>query len=72
MMAHQCPGPKCPVTDVDDKQLACRAHWFQVTVPIRQAVYRAWDSGRGRGTPGHTKACELAIAQMRPLARRPQ
>jgi hypothetical protein len=63
---HKCPGPECE-TDVATDKLACPRHWYQVTAPVRSAVYRAWANGAGGGTAAHRKACELAISQMRPL-----
>jgi len=47
--------------------LACRRRWYQVSRPIRTAVWRAWDNGNGAGTEAHRLAMSLAIADMRPL-----
>lgn len=69
MMAHECPGPECK-EQIDTDKLACSRHWYQVTLPIRRAVYRAWDGGNGAGSAAHRQACDLAIKQMRPLTRR--
>lgn len=64
--SHQCPGPGCKAS-VPYAMLACRAHWYQVSRPIRALVYRTWDHGLGAGSSEHTRAMELAIADMRPI-----
>lgn len=69
-MSHQCPGPECPVEDVDDDKLACVPHWYQVPRDIRSRVYATWNNGAGAGSPAHTRAMTQAIATMRPLGAR--
>lgn len=64
--SHQCPGPDCQAS-VSYAMLACSRHWYQVPRPIRTLVYRTWNHGLGAGSPEHTRAMELAIADMRPL-----
>jgi hypothetical protein len=63
---HNCPGPECDA-QVPYEMLACRRHWFQVPMRIRNLVYAAWDRGAGAGSDEHTNAIEQAIAHMRPL-----
>lgn len=41
--------------------LMCRGHWGMVPKPIQSAVYNAWASGRGRGTPEHAAVIDAAI-----------
>lgn len=69
---HQCPGPargggQCEIMNVPRSQLACGGHWAQLPGPVKRAVSRAWDRGRGYGSPAHVAACDAAIARMRPL-----
>ncbi|HZR50167.1 MAG TPA: hypothetical protein VFB06_11665 [Streptosporangiaceae bacterium] len=61
-MSHQCPLVACDVKDVPDDRLLCRQDWARVPKPLQQAVYRAWDHGRGRGTKAHSAACAAAIS----------
>jgi hypothetical protein len=65
-MSHECPGPGCSIPVNDDK-LACRAHWFQVPMRVRNRVYSAWARGAGAGSAEHREAMIQAIAFMRPL-----
>lgn len=57
---HQCPGPGC-TADVPYEMLMCRSHWYRVPRPIRSAVWRTWQDGRGAGTPEHTAAITAAV-----------
>jgi hypothetical protein len=65
-MSHDCPGPGCE-RQVPSSQLACSRHWYQVPEPLRQAVYRAWNRGKGTGTAEHRQAMLAAVDTMRPL-----
>lgn len=65
---HACPGPGC-LAAVPSGMLACRAHWRQVPLPVRQAVIAAWRNGQGSGTVAHLAAMDAAVSRMRPLAR---
>lgn len=62
---HYCPGPDCD-KDVPYDMLACPRHWYQVSKPVRAAVYRAWARSAGAGSDEHAAAIEAAIRQMRP------
>jgi hypothetical protein len=46
---------------VDDDVLLCAADWRTVSLPLRRALYAAWDDGRGRGTPAHQAAMDAVI-----------
>lgn len=65
MTDHICPAPQCDAR-IPFNMLACRRHWYQVPKPLRDAVWRAWDNGRGAGSAEHTAAIFAAIARMRP------
>jgi hypothetical protein len=56
MASHGCPAGHC-ILVVDDRFLMCGDHWAMVPRPLQQAVYRAYDHGRGLGT------AELLAAQ---------
>jgi len=57
---HECPRDGC-TRRVPPGMLMCRADWLRVPVPFRKALYAAWDSGRGAGTPAHRAAMLAAI-----------
>lgn len=57
---HLCPASRC-AEQVPYGQLMCRGHWFMVPGPLRAAVFRAWDDGRGAGTAAHRAAMLAAI-----------
>lgn len=67
-MAHRCPRPACE-TAIADYAFACRPHWFELPLPIRSRIVRAWDGGRGRGTGAHRTAMLEAIEHWLPDAR---
>jgi len=57
---HQCPYPGCD-RRIAYEQLACKPHWFTVSKPIRDRVWRAY-----RGSSGdHTNAIVAAMREMR-------
>lgn len=60
----------CDVPDVPDDRLMCPRNWARVGKPLQQAVYRAWDHGRGRGTRAHSAASAAAVSAAQ-KARRP-
>lgn len=60
---HPCPGPGCDVTDVPDRMLMCRAHWYKVPKPLRDAVNRGYASGAGVGT-AELRAAQLAAIRV--------
>jgi hypothetical protein len=59
--AHLCPVGGCRAKVRRDR-LMCAPHWYQVPRPLRDAVWAAWQSGAGAGTPAHTAAITAAIA----------
>lgn len=67
---HPCPGPAC-AERAPFHMLACSPHWFQISIPVRTAIYRMRDQ-YGQGSPQHLAACRLGIAQMTPLPPRRQ
>lgn len=34
---HECPAPNCSKS-VDDEQLACHTHWFQLSIKLRTSI----------------------------------
>lgn len=69
---HPCPGPLCRgEADVADHMLMCGRDWAALrrgAKPVAQAVWRAWDHGRGAGSAAHQAAMRLAITKARQLA----
>ena len=61
MSTHRCPAEGC-ARQVGARLLMCGWHWTLVPGPLRSAVYRAWDRGRGAGTGAHAAACDAAIS----------
>ncbi len=59
-MSHPCPAG-CGRTVNDDNKLMDSGCWGKVPKPIQNAVYRAWDYGRGRGSAAHLAAVKAAI-----------
>lgn len=59
-MSHKCPGPSCR-KDVPTDHLMCPQHWYMVPKPLRTAVYRAYDRGKGALSDAHIAACRAAI-----------
>lgn len=59
-MNHDCPAKVC-TKSVSQSMLMCRAHWYMVPKPLRNAVYDAWANGHGAGTPAHRAAILAAI-----------
>lgn len=58
---HLCPVKRCRWR-VPAGKLLCPPHWRALPSALRAEIWRAWDSGRGRGTPEHTAACLAAVA----------
>lgn len=54
-MPHTCPAPKCNAT-VADARLACRTDWWRIPEPLRYALNRAWNGGRGKWSAEHRAA----------------
>jgi hypothetical protein len=42
--------------------LMCRTDWYRVPGALRDAVWAAWDRGRGAGSTEHTAAITAAIS----------
>jgi hypothetical protein len=57
---HPCPGPGC-ATRIDRHRLMCLRHWRMVPRPLQAAIWRAWNGGRGAGSPEHAEAILAAI-----------
>lgn len=38
---HECPAPDC-TQRVPFDRFACRAHWYSIPKPLRDALWRAW------------------------------
>ena len=41
--------------------LACRPHWYQLPADLRSAIWNAWRSGMGAGSPEHNAAIADAM-----------
>jgi hypothetical protein len=59
-VSHRCPARGCG-TVVDDTKLMCRADWYLVPRPLRNAVLRAYAGGAGLGSAALCHAQDLAI-----------
>jgi hypothetical protein len=35
---HKCPAPGCALM-IRNSLLACRPHWYQLSKPVREAIY---------------------------------
>jgi hypothetical protein len=57
---HLCPVRWCKHR-VPAGKLMCPGHWRKLPQPIRAAVLRAWDGGRGQGSLPHIAAILRAI-----------
>lgn len=57
---HQCPADGCDQC-IPSNRLMCRADWYRVPKPIRDAVWNTWRSGAGAGTPEHAAAILAAL-----------
>jgi hypothetical protein len=57
---HQCPAGGC-TRRVPAHMLMCREDWYRVPKALRNALWTAWDGGRGAGTPPHREAMRAAI-----------
>lgn len=59
-MSHDCPRNGCTRT-VSDEMLLCATDWRRVGLPLRRALYAAWDHGRGKGSDAHREAMAAVI-----------
>lgn len=59
---HTCPYPGCE-TQVDQRHLACRPHWYALSKATRDRVWDTYLNGRDDGS--HTAAVADAIHEMR-------
>lgn len=57
---HECPATGC-TREVREDMLFCRGHWYMVPVPLRNAVWSAWQHRAGAGTAAHAAAIRAAI-----------
>ena len=60
---HTCPRDGC-TRQVQAHMLMCKTDWYLVPKPLREAINRAWDHGRGAGSPAHRQAMLAAIASV--------
>lgn len=60
--SHKCPKMGCEVR-VPHRMLACRAHWYEIPKPYRDAVWRAYN-GAGMGSPEHGAAIRAAVGAL--------
>lgn len=61
--SHECPKNGCELR-VPYRMLACRAHWYAIPKPYRDAVWRAYDHGLGLGSPEHAAAIRAAVGAL--------
>jgi hypothetical protein len=59
-VSHECPRKGCNRT-VPGDMLLCAADWRKVALPLRRALYAAWDHGRGARTAAHRAAVDAVI-----------
>jgi hypothetical protein len=57
---HECPYPGC-TRAVRRSMLACRAHWYTVSKPTRDAVWAAYTGG---SQLEHARAVHQATEEM--------
>ena len=50
------------IAALEQDKLMCPGHWRRLPQPLKGAVLRAWDGGRGAGSPAHLAAIRAAIA----------
>jgi hypothetical protein len=60
--AHGCPVPGCTETV---HRFLCRRHWARLPKPVRDDVWRAWQSGAGSDSPQFTAAARSALVLVR-------
>lgn len=69
MSDHECPAEGCP-RRVAYERLACPQHWYAVSKPTRDRVYRAYRAMRKTGIDdvetyrAHEAAIAAAIEEM--------
>jgi hypothetical protein len=59
-MSHDCPGP-CGGSPVGSSKLLCSPCWRLVPRSLQNALYRAWDRGKGRGSAAHREAMRAVV-----------
>jgi hypothetical protein len=64
---HECPRNGCRRM-VGQDQLACSTDWLLIPAKTRNAIWRAWDKGRGHGSPEHVVLIASAIEYLEGLA----
>lgn len=57
---HKCPIGACDKRVPPDK-LMCPGDWRTVPAPLKKALYRAWNYGRGKGSDAHNRAMQRCI-----------
>lgn len=61
-MAHKCPHPKCNKR-IPDHLLACRPHWFQLSYPVRKAIWDNYTPGQSMATTSPAYMVALRAAE---------
>lgn len=62
MSGHRCPAPGCEA-QVPSNQYACRAHWYSLPKPLRDAI---WDAYRDEALgDAHIAAMESADSYLK-------
>jgi hypothetical protein len=56
--AHACPVPGCTETV---NRFLCRRHWARLPKPVRDDVWRTWQSGSGTDSPPFAAAAASAL-----------
>jgi hypothetical protein len=59
---HKCPKNGCELR-VPHHRLACRAHWYAIPGPYRDAVWQAYRV-HGMGSPEHGAAIRAAVGAL--------
>lgn len=60
--SHICPHPDCQVR-ISRRLFACRTHWFQLSSPVRKAI---WDTVGQLGTRQRLDAVKAAREEWTP------
>ena len=60
---HKCPKDGCDKM-LTWQRLACRPHWFSLSLPTRKRVLFAWAGGRGLPTTEYLQARAVAVAEL--------
>jgi hypothetical protein len=61
-MSHRCPAPGCQII-VKSAMLACKPHWFQLSKPVREAIWAT--VGKSTLDPDRRAALTAAMEEWR-------